>query len=193
MIVIGLTGTLGAGKGTVVDFLKNEYGFSHYSVRGFLLREIAKLGLEGNRDTMVKVANSLREKHGPSYITDQLYEEATRNGTPAVIESIRTPGEIDSLRRKSDFILWAVDADPEIRYQRILKRGSETDHISYETFLQNEQREMEGKEPFQQNLKACIGMADHLFYNNGTIDELYHQVREAVEELPGITAKQTGL
>ena len=42
MILIGITGTLGAGKGTVVDFLIENYGFKHYSVRGFLTEEIEK-------------------------------------------------------------------------------------------------------------------------------------------------------
>ena len=35
MIVIGITGTLGAGKGTIVNYLIEEEGFDHYSVRGF--------------------------------------------------------------------------------------------------------------------------------------------------------------
>jgi len=52
MNVIGITGTLGAGKGTIVEFLKAEYGFDHYSVRGYLIEEINKRSLEVNRDSM---------------------------------------------------------------------------------------------------------------------------------------------
>ena len=33
MIIIGITGTLGAGKGTIVDYLVKQKGFVHYSVR----------------------------------------------------------------------------------------------------------------------------------------------------------------
>ena len=39
MITIGITGTLGAGKGTIVEYLQKEKGFSHYSVRAFLTDE----------------------------------------------------------------------------------------------------------------------------------------------------------
>ena len=40
MLIIGITGTLGAGKGTVVEYLVEKKGFDHYSVRAFLLKEI---------------------------------------------------------------------------------------------------------------------------------------------------------
>ena len=38
-MIIGITGTLGAGKGAVVEFLKQK-DFKHYSVRNFLIEEI---------------------------------------------------------------------------------------------------------------------------------------------------------
>ena len=60
MKIIGITGTLGAGKGTVVDFLVSEKGYKHYSVRSFISEEIIKRNLPLNRDSMVVVANDLR-------------------------------------------------------------------------------------------------------------------------------------
>ena len=130
--IIGITGTLGAGKGTVVEYLKEKYGFVHFSVRDFLKEEVLRRGLEPNRDSFTQVANELRAAHSPSYVTDCLYERAARQPHDAVIESIRTPGEIDALQAKGNFRLWAVDADPEIRYSRAVLRNSETDHVSYE-------------------------------------------------------------
>ncbi len=70
MIIIGITGTLGAGKGTVVDYLKEKYGFVHFSVREFLRGEVLKRGMEPNRDSFTSVANDLRAHHTPSYIVD---------------------------------------------------------------------------------------------------------------------------
>ena len=40
MIVIGITGTIGAGKGTIVEYLVEKKGFLHFSVREFLLKKI---------------------------------------------------------------------------------------------------------------------------------------------------------
>lgn len=175
-MIIGITGTNGAGKGTVVEFLKTR-GFKHYSVRDFLTMELERKGLEVNRENMVNIGNELRSRFGPSYIAEELYRIAERDGGDVVIESIRTLGEVEALRKKENFILFAVDADPEIRYQRIVERGiSTTDKISFEDFLREEEREMSSMDPNKQNLKGCMEAADHLFKNDWTVEELHNRV-----------------
>jgi len=182
MIIIGITGTLGAGKGTIVEYLVEKKSFLHFSVRAFLLEDIRKQKLPENRDSMFSLANSLRAQHGSSYITDQLFLQALKTGRNCVIESIRTPGEIHSLRSNGNFTLFAVDASPEIRYQRIKLRQSETDQISFQTFLENEEREMNTVDPNKQNLRKCIDEADFVLENNGTREELIEQVKNILRE-----------
>ena len=183
MIIIGITGTIGAGKGTLVEYLLREKNFAHYSVRGFLIEELEKRKLVINRDTMVSLANELREKNSPSYIIDCLFEQAKNTGKNAVIESIRTAGEAESLRKKGNFCLLAIDADPKIRYERILKRNSETDHVSYDEFTANEQREMTSTDPNKQNLSRCIEMADYTLCNDFTIMDLYNKMEEILPKI----------
>ncbi|MEN9649139.1 MAG: hypothetical protein RL094_106 [Candidatus Parcubacteria bacterium] len=180
MIIIGLTGTIGAGKGTVVDYLTKEKGFVHYSAREVLTREVEKRGMPLNRDSYAHVANGLRNVHGPFYIAEQLFIEAKKHGRNAIIESLRTPGEVNFLRENPGFVLLAVDADIETRYERIKRRKSETDHISFEKFKSDNEREMTSVDPYSQNINACIAMADAVVHNQGSLEALYVEVDEAL-------------
>ena len=183
LMIIGITGTLGAGKGTVVDYLTQK-GFTHYSVRDFLTAELTKRGMEKNRDNMLAVANELRATHGPHHIAEQLVGQAKANAhisENAVIESIRSIGEAEHLKEHGA-LLWAVDADVATRYERITHRASETDKVSFEKFKQDEAAEFANTDPSKPNLKALIERADAVFINNGTQEELFAQVEAALQK-----------
>lgn len=181
-MIIGITGTIGAGKGTIVETLK-EKGFNHYSVRAYITEEIIKRKISVNRDNMVLVGNDLRAKNSPSYIVEQLYEKAKKEGKNCIIESIRTIGEVEGLKKKGKFYLIAVDAKSEKRYERIIKRASETDKITFDTFLENEKREMNGTDPNKQNISACMKMADFIIDNSGTKQKLNKKIEEILKKL----------
>jgi len=78
--------------------------------------------MQVNRDSMVIVANDLRATFGPSYIVEQLYEQAKTHGKDAIIESLRAVGEVEALKQKEHFLLFAIDADPKVRYERVVLR-----------------------------------------------------------------------
>lgn len=182
MLIIGITGTLGAGKGTIVDYLVNQKGFKHYSVSGYLTGQLLKQKRTIDRNGMREIANEIRTKFGPDYITKILFEKAKRAKGKAVIESIRNPKEAEFIKKHGGY-LFAVDADQKTRYDRIKSRGSKKDSVTFKEFKEQEEKESKTTDPNVQNLPKCILIADYKFDNNNTIKSLYAKVEKVISKI----------
>ncbi|MDB5190188.1 MAG: hypothetical protein JWN49_514 [Parcubacteria group bacterium] len=181
-MILGVTGTNGAGKGTVVDYLVQEKGFAHYSSSGFITEEIIRRGMPVNRDSMRIVGNDLRQMHGSSYVVETNYERAVAAGGDAIIEALRAIGEAEFLKKEGVPIL-AVDADRKTRYERAILRGSEKDKVSFEEFCIQEDKEMAQTAANEMNISAVMKMADYTLHNDGTFEELKAQIEEVLAKL----------
>jgi dephospho-CoA kinase len=181
-MIIGITGTLGAGKGTVVEYLKTK-GFKHFAVSDtFLAEEAIRRGFEPTRVARRDIANEYRAK-GPTKLMEAVFEMAKGSidaGENVIIEPQHTAGEVAFIQSKGG-IEFAVDADLPTRYARIVKRGSAKDDISFEQFADEQKKEMASADPNKNNLGAAIARADYHFTNNGTQEELFSQVKEALQ------------
>jgi dephospho-CoA kinase len=133
---------------------------------------------------MHSVANDLRKTNFSGFIISELLNAAKQNGKDAVIESVRSIGELELLRKEAEnFYLFAVNADPKLRYERIAKRGKSTDHVSFEKFIEDERKELVSVEIWNMNINQCMAHADFMFENNGTLEELYAKVDEVLEKI----------
>lgn len=179
-MIIGLTGTNGSGKGTVAEYLVREKGFAHYSARDFIVEEIKKRNMPIDRNTMIIVGNELREAYGPAYILEQLYMQAVARGGDAVLESVRTAGEVENLRQHDDFILIGIDAPQPTRYKRVVGRKSATDTVTFAEFQETENREMQSENPGVQNIAAVLKMTDYVLINDGSPEELFGKIEEVL-------------
>lgn len=184
-MIIGLTGTFGAGKGTVAEYLTKNKKFIYFSVRNFLAAEVLKEGKMVSRETLSKVGLELKSKHGADYVVKALMEQAKSEKHNIVIESLRSPVEAEYLKSHGAK-LWAVDADPKIRYARTTIGLKGADLISLDQFIANENKELESTETSKENLAEAIHMADEKIINNGTKEELYQAIDAALAK-DGIT------
>ena len=180
-MIIGITGTDGGGKGTVVDYLLQKKGFIHCSARALLVDEIQKRGLPVARENMRIVANDLRATHGNDYLIIEYKRRTDFDPTKNyVIESVRTIAETDTLKKYGG-LLWAVDAGQHVRYKRIRSRASESDNVTFEEFAKQETLEMNDPDPHGMQKDKVMKMADIVLINNGTPEELFVQVEEALK------------
>jgi dephospho-CoA kinase len=172
-MLIGITGTNGAGKGAVVEYLVSKKGFSHYSARTIILNTMDLEHIPHTKENMRTVANNLRKEHGASYIIEGLYQMA-REDSNAVLESVRTIGEAEFLKKQGAKII-SVDADKKTRYERVANKGVQLDYMSFEDFQKIEDREMASSDPWDMNVFGVIQLADARITNNKSLEELYEQ------------------
>lgn len=183
-MIVALTGTNGAGKGAVVDYLVKDKGFVHHSNSGFITEEIKRRGMPVNRDSMNIVGNDLRKTYHPAHIVESHHKSAQEHGKDAVIEALRAIGEAQFLKDRGVPII-AVDADRRLRYERAIKRGSEKDQVTFEEFCLHEDREFAQAAAHDMNVGAVMKMADYTVHNDGTLEDLHRQVDEVLEKIKG--------
>lgn len=182
-MIIGLTGTFAAGKGTLAEYLIKK-GFQYHSLSDELRLLLREKGMTPTRDNLIKAGNGLRERNGRGFLA-QLVIKRLQNApsfTNAIIDSIRNTGEIEELKKLKNFHLIAVDAPLETRYERAKQRGSQRDPKTLIEFMAQERKEMNGKGAKQQ-LKECMQMAEEKITNDSTLENLYKKTDALLQKL----------
>lgn len=177
-MIIGITGTDGAGKGTVVEYLVKNRGFKLYHARALFLEELERRGMPTDRAHLRLMGNEMRKQHGNDFIASSFLKRAKESGDEQVIiDSIRALAEAETLK-KGGGILLALDADQHIRYERILKRASSSDSVTFAEFVAQEEIEKNDPDPNGMQKQQVMDMADHTIHNNKDTDALYEEVEK---------------
>jgi dCMP deaminase len=180
-MLIGLTGRNAAGKGEVAKYLQTK-SFYYYSLSDAIRDEIRARQLAVTRERLIEVGNELREQFGPSVLADRILRrvEADRN---YVIDSIRNPAEVEAFRKATkNFKLLLVDAPLKVRFERSVTRNRESDPMTFDDFVEIENREAAG-DATSQNLIQVERLADEVLVNDASIEELRPKVDALVGRL----------
>ena len=127
-MIIGLTGSLAAGKGVVSNFLR-EKGFVYLSLSDEL-RVIAKeKKIEVTRESLQNLGNQLRENFGSGILAQRIYDKiANQEYKKAIVDGIRNPAEVE-LIQKHGGILVEVHSAQKTRFERVAKRAEKVGRI----------------------------------------------------------------
>jgi dCMP deaminase len=177
-MVIGLTGPNGSGKTTLAEYLKDK-GFYYHSLSDEIREELRRQDLPLTRENLIEKGNWLRRNYGQNVLAERVRRRLLEDRN-YVVDSIRHPSEVETLRLTPHFYLFSVEAPVEARYRRAVERGDRRAPASYEEFVALERREMTGDDPDSQNLRACMGMADVHLVNEGTAEDFLRRAGDEV-------------
>ena len=183
-MIIGLTGSLAAGKEVISDFFK-EKGFVYFSLSQEVRNVAKERGIEINRKNLQDLGNELRETKGIEILAKRVLNKIEINkNSNFIIDGIRNPAEVNFLKKRKDFLLISIDASKQIRFERFVKRNRESDPTTWNGFLKVDERDKgEGESETGQGVRRCMEKADFTLENNGTLEELQDKLKRLYSDL----------
>lgn len=183
-MIIGLTGSLAAGKGVVSNFFK-EKGFVYLSLSDEL-RQIAKeRKIEITRENLQQLGNKLREENGSGVLAKYIIQKIkNQEYKKAIVDGIRNPAEVEELKKLKDFFLISVDANPRIRFERMVARSRESDPITWEDFIRVDKIDKGvGEKESGQGVGKCMKMAKFILFNEGSLEEIKEKIEKLYQDI----------
>ncbi len=174
-MLIGLTGRNASGKSTLVGWF-SERGLRSVSCSDSIRAWLSDQGVEPTRDALIEGGRELRRRGGGGVLAEMLLD--ILDGDDAVVDSIRTPAEVEALRSRGDFVLIEVRADEGARWGRMVDRGRSGDPTEKSSFLAQEAAEAKAEDEAGQALDATARMADVSVLNDGTLEDLETKLEE---------------
>jgi len=169
--VIALVGPIAAGKGTVAELLIKR-GYVSVNYGDVIYEERTKRGLKEERKNSHAAAASLRVEFGNDIIARRIDESVRKLrdqnlGNKILIDGLRHPDEVNWVRSNLGAVIIGITANPEIRYQRAVKRNRLVDPKSPEGFAEVDEEDRGVNSPeFGNQTDACIQLADIIVENN---------------------------
>lgn len=171
-MVLAAVGKNGTGKDFFLEYIAKKYSLPMISI-GDVVRELAaKDGLELTRENLHATSKKYMDANGQTFFPNLIVEKIKASGAPIyLVSGIRPLSDVLFFKEAfgKDFVLVdIVISDDEVRYQRMLARGSERDGKSVEKL-----REFDEGEERQFHTSESEKMADHVIYNDGGVEDFY--------------------
>ncbi len=178
-IIFGLVGPLAGGKGEIKKYIEEKYHGKDCRFSTPLRNVLNQLDITTSRENLQKVSTVLRQTFGENLLSKTIAKEAEGfDADIVVVDGVRRVTDVDYLLSKENFVLVAVDADPKIRFDRLVSRNENVgdDKKTFEQFLEDQNKESDRQIP------EVMKSAKEIINNDGSLEDLYKQVDSLVKK-----------
>ncbi len=178
MKVICVTGMPAAGKEEFQKVAARE-GYTIVRMGDVVREEARRRGLPITDAAVGGMAHAERETHGVAVWAERTIPHARADRV--CIDGLRSPAELATFRKAfaGGLVVFAVTAAPKTRWERVQRRRRADDARTWDEFLRRDARERGW------GLEEVIAAADVTIVNEGTLEQFYTDVREALRKLDG--------
>jgi dephospho-CoA kinase len=181
-LILGVGGTIGAGKDVCTDHLKSKHGFVVIEM-GDLVREEAKQNnMSETRENLQFLTKKQTDEFGIGYWTRKAIKKVEElKADHVAINGVRRPVDVTLPKKvfRDKFKLLFVDADVAVRFKRLKERKRPGDPKTLAEFKKQEQNEWKIFD-FEKTMK----LADFTIKNEtASMEDFYRQIDEVIFKL----------
>lgn len=176
-IIIGLTGEICAGKGTIVKYLEKKYNANSYRFSTMLRDLLNRLYIPVSRENMQFISTAIRQFFNEDIMAKVIARDVKNNKNKIIIvDGVRRVSDIKYLRDIKGFKLIRVIAESKIRYKRLILRKENLgdENKTYKEFLADHKKEADSQ------VTAVMARADFEINNNDSFENLYKQIDQII-------------
>lgn len=184
-LVIGVGGTIGAGKDVCTDHLRKNHGFTIIEMGDLVREELKQNGMSESRENLQFLAKKRTDEFGIGYWARKTIQKVESLKTDFVaINGVRRP--IDATLPKKVFgekyKLIFVDAAVEVRFKRLKARKRPGDPKTLAEFKKQEQAEWK-----LFDFERAMKVADFTIKNDtNNLDDFYRQIDEIMNKIGAV-------
>jgi len=179
-IIFGFVGQIASGKDVSQKYIVEKYGASSHRFSTMLRDILNRLYIDITRENLQNLSFDLRQRFGSDTLARVIAEDV-KNDTHdiVIVEGIRRMADIIKLKDFPNFYMISIDAQAEIRYNRLVKRNENVGdkNKTFAQFLTDGQAEAEKEIP------AVMAAAQYRVNNDGTLDDLYQQLEKIISTI----------
>ena len=178
--IITVVGLAGSGKTEAVNYITNK-GYPRVYFGGVIYDAMNESGIEITPESQQKFREEIREKEGKDFVVKRVIKQThdliSSGQHRIILDGLYSWTEYKILKHEfpGEVVTLAVVAPKHIRYHRLENRPERPF-----TFEESEERDRSEIENLEKG--GPIAMANYFLTNDGTLEDLHHQIDKILEE-----------